>query len=69
MFCLEQAVNNTFCHNLSEDDLGGTISPADNPDAYIGHNTFYVRKNVPFIRTSMDGGNYVLEDNVIITLE
>lgn len=69
MFCLEQAVNNTFCYNLSEDDLGGTISPADNPDAYIGYNTFYVRNNVPFIRTSMDGGNYVLEDNVIIPLE
>lgn len=69
MFCLEQAVNSTFRYNISEDDLGGTISPVNNPDAYIGHNTFYIRKNVPFIRTSMDGGGYTLEDNAIFLLE
>ena len=26
MFCLEEAVHNTFCHNVSYDDLGGTVS-------------------------------------------
>lgn len=63
MFCLEEAVHNTFCHNISYDDLGGTISPSMNPDAYIHHNTFYRREGVPFVREHMDGGNYVEEEN------
>lgn len=63
MFCLEEAVHNTFCHNVSFDDLGGTISPSMNPDAYIHHNTFYTRDGVPFIREHMGGGNYVEEEN------
>lgn len=65
MFCLEEAIHNTFRYNISCDDLGGTISPSMNPDAYIHHNTFYVRKGVPFVREHMGGGNYVEEDNVI----
>lgn len=69
MFCLEQAVHNTFCHNVSMDDLGGTISPADNPDAYIADNTFYVRKSVPFVRPHMDGGSYTVENNTFIIWE
>lgn len=64
MFCLEEAVHNTFCHNVSEDDLGGTISPSMNPDAYIAHNTFIKRKDVPFVREHMGGGNFVEEENV-----
>ena len=35
MFCLEEAIHNTFRHNVSYDDLGGTISPASNPDARL----------------------------------
>ena len=65
MFCLEQAVHNFFCHNISYDDLGGTISPSGNPDAYIAHNTFYVREGVPFVRNNMDGGKYTEEKNTI----
>lgn len=68
MFCLEQSVHNDFCHNVSYDDLGGTISPSQNPDAYIAYNTFYVRENVPFERNQMGGGNYVQEGNRIITI-
>lgn len=63
MFCLEEAVHNTFCHNVSYDDLGGTISPSMNPDAYIHHNVFYRREGVPFVREHMDGGHYVAEEN------
>ena len=33
MFCLQEAIHNTFRHNVSFDDLGGTISPSENPDA------------------------------------
>lgn len=65
MFCLEEAVHNTFRYNVSCDDLGGTISPSMNPDAYLHHNIFYKRKDVPFVRKNMDGGRFVEEDNVI----
>lgn len=69
MFCLEEAVHNTFCHNVSEDDLGGTISPSMNPDAYIAHNTFIRREGVPFVREHMGGGNYVEEENIFQKLQ
>ena len=69
MFCLQEAIHNTFRNNVSFDDLGGTISPAENPDALIKDNTFYVRKGVPFVRKNMDGGNYTLEKNQIVDLE
>ena len=42
MFCLDEAIHNTFSHNVSYDDLGGTISPSLNPDALLSHNIFYV---------------------------
>lgn len=69
MFCLEESVHNTFCHNVSEDDLGGTISPSMNPDAYIAHNTFIRREGVPFVREHMDGGKYVEEENIFLYTE
>ena len=69
MFCLEEAIHNTFCYNYSEDDLGGTISPSMNPDAYIHHNTFVRRKGVPFVRAHMGGGNYVEEENRFVFLD
>lgn len=65
MFCLEEAVHNTFCNNVSNDDLGGTISPSKNPDAYIARNTFIKRKEVPFVREHMGGGKFVEEENDI----
>ena len=68
MFCLQEAIHNTFRNNVSFDDLGGMISPAENPDALIKENTFYVRKGVPFVRKNMDGGNYTLVDNQIFEL-
>lgn len=65
MFCLEEAVHNTFCNNVSNDDLGGTVSPSMNPDAYIARNTFIKRKGVPFVREHMGGGKFVEEGNDI----
>lgn len=65
MFCLEEAVHNTFRYNVSYDDLGGTISPSMNPDAYLSHNTFIRRKGVPHVREHMDGGKFVEEENVV----
>lgn len=50
MFCLEEAIHNTFRDNVSYDDLGGTISPSK-PGCLLEHNTFYVRTGVPFVRT------------------
>ena len=39
MFCLQEAIHNTFRRNVSYDDLGGTISPSENPDAASGEQT------------------------------
>ena len=69
MFCLDEAIHNTFSHNVSYDDLGGTISPSLNPDALLSHNIFYVREGVPFVRNQMGGGNYTEEENQIIVLK
>ena len=69
MFCLQEAIHNTFRKNESFDDLGGTISPSENPDALIEENVFYVRKGVPFVRKNMDGGKYELVNNKIFELD
>ncbi|WP_270367680.1 hypothetical protein [Eubacterium ramulus] len=63
MFCLEEAIHNEFRYNVSMDDLGGTISPSGNPDAWIHHNVFYHRAEVPFVRARMDDGTYTAEEN------
>ena len=63
MFCLEEAIHNEFRYNVSMDDLGGTISPSGNPDAWIHHNVFYHRAEVPFVRAKMDDGKYMAEAN------
>ena len=68
MFCLQEAVHNTFENNLSVDDLSGTMTPASNPDAYVANNTFYVRHGVPFVRKRMHG-KMTLKDNKIIKIE
>ena len=65
MFCLEEAIHNEFRYNVSVDDLGGLISPSGNPDAWIHHNVFYHRAEVPFVRPHMDDGKYVAEENEI----
>ncbi len=64
MFCMQEAVHNTFTNNVSYDDLGGTLSPSQNPDAYIANNHFYKRKGVPLIRKRMHGKR-TLKDNTI----
>ena len=69
MFCLQEAIHNTFRHNVSFDDLGGTISPSENPDALITDNVFYVRDGVPFVRPQMGGGNYTAEKNTFLPLD
>ncbi len=69
MFCLGEAINNTFSDNVSYDDLGGTISPVGNPDALVCNNRFYVRKGVPFKRKKMRSGKVKLKNNEIITIE
>ena len=68
MFCLQQAVHNTFENNLSVDDLSGTMTPASNPDAYVANNTFYVRPGVPFVRKRMHG-KMTLKNNKVIKIE
>ncbi len=55
MFCMQEAIHNTFTNNISYDDLGGTLSPVKNPDAYIANNHFYKRREVPLIRKRMHG--------------
>lgn len=69
MFCLQEAIHNTFRKNESFDDLGDTISPSENPDALIEENVFYVRKGVPFVRKNMDSGKYELVNNKIFELD
>lgn len=68
MFCLEESIHNTFRNNVSHDDLGGTISPSGNPDAYIHHNAFMKRKGVPFVREHMDGGHFTEEENEFLEI-
>ena len=34
-----------------------------NPDAWIHHNVFYHRAEVPFVRARMDDGTYTAEEN------
>lgn len=68
MFCLEEAVNNTFTNNVSYDDLSGVLSPADNPDALVADNEFYVRKGVPLIRSN-NLGTLTLKNNKITIID
>lgn len=65
MFCLEEAIHNTFRNNVSYDDLGGILSPAGDPDAYVAENQFYIRKGVPLLRKNMSDGEVTLKNNAI----
>lgn len=68
MFCLGEAVHNTFTNNVSFDDLGGTLSPAGNPDAYVADNEFYMRKGVP-LRRKRNHGKMTLKNNKITIID
>ena len=68
MFCLEEAIHNTFRNNVSYDDLGGTLSPSGNPDAYVAENQFYIRKGVPLLRKNMRYGEVTLKNNIIVDI-
>lgn len=48
MFCMQEAIHNTFRNNVSYDDLGGNISPSENPDALLTDNIFYVLQGSSF---------------------
>ena len=69
-FCFREIyTRSTFRHNLSYDDLGGTISPSENPDALLQDNVYYVRKGVPFVRKNMDGGSFTQVNDQILDLQ
>ncbi|MBQ7296225.1 MAG: polyhydroxyalkanoate depolymerase [Clostridia bacterium] len=68
MFCLDEAVNNTFTNNVSYDDLGGILSPSGNPDAYVADNEFYMRKGVP-LKRKRNHGKMTLKNNKIIIID
>ena len=65
MFCGGEAINNIFRYNISQNDLGGVINPAGQPDAHVYNNTFFVKEGIDFIRTNMGGGPMVVENNII----
>lgn len=69
MFCLEEALGSVFEDNISDDDLGGILSPADCPDGTIQNNRIYRRESVPLLRNRMSGGTFVCQNNdeIIIT--
>jgi hypothetical protein len=69
MFCLQEAIHNTFRDNISYDDLGGTISPSENPDALLQDNVYYVRRGVPFVRKNMDGGSFTQVNDRVVELD
>ena len=69
MFCMQEAIHNTFRNNISYDDLGGLISPVKNPDALVTNNKFYKRQSVPLLRKKMKNGKIKLENNEIIIIE
>ena len=54
---------------ISYDDLGGTISPSENPDALLEDNVFYVREGVPFVRKNMDGGKFTQVNDRILGID
>ena len=67
MFCGGRAYRNTFRYNISQYDLKGAMDIAQNPDAHVYNNTFYMKEGVPFVRprTSGNSGNMVAENNII----
>lgn len=65
MFCLGQAYQNTFRYNISQNDLKGAMDIAGNPDAHVYNNVFYMKEGVPFVRQRNNGGNMVVENNII----
>lgn len=65
MFCLDQAYQNTFRYNISQNDLKGAMDITNNPDAHVYNNVFYMKEGIPFIRQRENGGNLTAENNII----
>lgn len=67
MFCGVKSYRNTFRYNISQNDLSGAMDIAQNPDAHVYNNVFYMAEDVPFIRDRGSGyyGNMVVENNII----
>lgn len=67
MFCGVKSYRNTFRYNISQNDLAGAMDIAQNPDAHVYNNVFYMAEGVPFIRDRGSGyyGNMVVENNII----
>lgn len=66
MFCEGEAIHNTFKNNLSVDDLGGLLTTANNPDAYVANNSFFVRKGVPLKRKRLHGKLTFVDNKITI---
>ena len=69
MFCLEEAVSSVYEDNISDDDLGGVLSPSGCPDGIIRNNTIYRRKSTPLMRKRMSDGKAEIENNSEIIIE
>ena len=69
MFCLEEAVGSVYVRNVSDDDLGGVLSPSGCPDGTISNNKIYRRESTPLMRKRMSDGKITLCDNEEIIIE
>ncbi len=68
MFCYPRSYRNTFRYNISQNDLKGAMDIAQNPDAHVYNNVFYMKEGVPFIRSAnrtSGGGSLTAENNII----
>lgn len=64
MFCLQEAIRNTFTNNISQEDYNGIICVSKNPDGDIDSNVFIVSENTDLIRHNMHDGAGRLQNNV-----
>ncbi len=63
MFCLGEAIGSVYERNVSDDDLGGVLSPSGCPDGIVSNNRIYRRKSTPLLRRRMSDGKIILSDN------
>jgi hypothetical protein len=69
MFCLEEAIGSVYKENVSDDDLGGVLSPSGCPDGIVRNNKIYRRESTPLMRRRMSDGKITLCDNEEIIIE
>ncbi len=69
MFCLEEALGSVYKENISDDDLGGILSPSGCPDGLIENNTIYRREETPIMRKTMSDGVYKYRNNKEIIIK